>query len=331
MSTHHHLSEEDPTTPTVYSAQQQPQSEAATPTHVSAHRPYPEAAAQYQEVVQSADLFWQTLKDFHRSFGTKFMVPTTGGKALDLHRLFVEVTSRGGLEKVIRDRKWKEVTTVFKFPTTITSASFVLRKYYLSLLHHYEQVYYFRKQSFPISMADPLNSSPINGSATTPVFQDSATTNDLPVSPRLQPGCLVTGTIDGKFDNGYLVSVNLGSDVLKGVLYHIPNNESHMSRSSNTSAVPPPRNWKRSQMALRDPSRPKRSQSGYNFFFAENYARLKPLYSGQERAISKKIGILWNKLTDAEKQVYQEKGMIDKERYKTEMLEYRSAYDSKPQ
>ena len=73
MSTHHHLSEEDPTTPTVYSAQQQPQSEAATPTHVSAHRPYPEAAAQYQEVVQSADLFWQTLKDFHRSFGTKFM------------------------------------------------------------------------------------------------------------------------------------------------------------------------------------------------------------------------------------------------------------------
>lgn len=123
------------------------------------------------------------------------------------------------------------------------------------------------------------------------------------VSPGLRPGCLVTGTIDGKFDNGYLVSVNLGSDVLKGVLYHIPNNESHMSRSSNASTVPPPRNWKRSQLSLRDPSRPKRSQSGYNFFFAENYARLKPLYSGQERAISKKIGILWNKLTDVEKQV----------------------------
>lgn len=27
-------------------------------------------------------------------------IPTVGGKALDLHRLFVEVTSRGGLEKV---------------------------------------------------------------------------------------------------------------------------------------------------------------------------------------------------------------------------------------
>lgn len=27
-------------------------------------------------------------------------IPTVGGKALDLHQLFVEVTSRGGLEKV---------------------------------------------------------------------------------------------------------------------------------------------------------------------------------------------------------------------------------------
>lgn len=27
-------------------------------------------------------------------------IPTVGGKALDLYRLFLEVTSRGGLEKV---------------------------------------------------------------------------------------------------------------------------------------------------------------------------------------------------------------------------------------
>lgn len=29
-----------------------------------------------------------------------YRVPTTGGKPLDLHRLFVEVTFRGGLQKV---------------------------------------------------------------------------------------------------------------------------------------------------------------------------------------------------------------------------------------
>ena len=33
----------------------------------------------------------------------------------------------------------------------------------------------------------------------------------------LSPGCSVTGTIDGKFDSGYLVTVNLGADQLKGV------------------------------------------------------------------------------------------------------------------
>lgn len=48
--------------------------------------------------------------------------------------------------QVIGDRRWKEITAAFKFPTSITSASFVLRKYYLSLLYHFEQVYYFRKE-----------------------------------------------------------------------------------------------------------------------------------------------------------------------------------------
>ncbi|KAJ6894953.1 hypothetical protein NC652_028632 [Populus alba x Populus x berolinensis] len=100
----------------------------------------------YEDIAQSSDLFWEKLKAFHQSFGTKFMVPTVGGQALDLHHLFVEVTSRGGIEKVITDRKWKEVITAFNFPTTITSASFVLRKHYLSLLYHFEQVYHFNKQ-----------------------------------------------------------------------------------------------------------------------------------------------------------------------------------------
>jgi hypothetical protein len=112
-------------------------------------------------------------------------------------------------------------------------------------------------------------------------------------TPILPLGCVVTGTIDGKFDNGYLVTVNLGTDQLKGVLYHIPQ---HVSKGYR-------RNRKRSRLALRDPSRPKSNRSGYNFFFAEHYARLKPSYYGQEKAISKNIGLLWSNLTEAEKQV----------------------------
>lgn len=50
------------------------------------------------------------------------------------------------LLQVIRDRKWKEVIAALNFPSTITSASFVVRKYYLSLIYHFEQVYFFRKE-----------------------------------------------------------------------------------------------------------------------------------------------------------------------------------------
>ncbi|PON88875.1 ARID DNA-binding domain containing protein [Trema orientale] len=288
---------------------------------------YPSATAKYEQVIQSSDLFWEKLKDFHSSFATKFMIPTVGGKALDLHRLFVEVTSRGGLETVIRERKWKEVIMVFNFPTTITSASFVLRKYYLSLLYHFEQVYYFHKQAPSISVRDPASRSLVNEFGNP---DDDAIRNQLPgqANMELQLGCSVTGAIDGKFDNGYLVTVNLGSEQLNGVLYHAP---LHMSQSSYSSDIRYRRNRKKSRLALRDPSRPKSNRSGYNFFFAEHYTRLKPMYYGQEKAISKKIGVLWNNLTEAEKQVYQEKGLRDKERYRNEMLEYKSSSNLTPQ
>lgn len=120
----------------------------------------------------------------------------------------------------------------------------------------------------------------------------------------LQPGSSVIGVFDGKFDNGYLVTVNVGSEKLSGILYHLPETP-YESHTLNKAAARAHRRRKRSRMALEDPSRPKSNRSGYNFFFAEYYARLKPEHHGQERAISKRIGELWNNLTEAEKQVTQ--------------------------
>ncbi|CAN6559152.1 unnamed protein product [Malus baccata var. baccata] len=317
---------EKPSSSSATSAHQQqllslPANGSSLSSPASAPKAYPSPTATYEEVVQSSDLFWEKLKEFHDSFRTKFMIPTVGGKTLDLHLLFVEVTSRDGLEKVIRDRKWKEVITAFNFPTTITSASFVLRKYYLSLLYHFEQAYYFHKEVYSIPVLEPLSKNLFNGSAT---VEEGASRNQFPESTEVQLGCSIMGTIDGKFDSGYLATVNLGSDELKCVLYHAPTS-TYVSQSF--SDMPTRRNRKRSRLALRDPFRPKSNRSGYNFFFAEHYARLKPLYYGQERAISKKIGYLWNNLTEAEKQVYQDKAMKDKERYRTELLEYKSSYN----
>ncbi|XP_004251946.1 high mobility group B protein 10 isoform X3 [Solanum lycopersicum] len=283
---------------------------------------YPKPEAEYHEIVQNSQLFWNKLQKFSASLQTKFQIPLVAGTPLDLHRLFVEVTSRGGIEKVIRERKWGEVKGIFRFPSSVTNASFVLRKHYLSMLYHFEQVYYFRKEEPSISVSDPTSRN-VSGSATEHANDDSAATDQSSVSYNLEDGNSLVGTIDAKFDYGYVISVNLGSENLNGVLYHIPALPNQFQKV-NTLATPSQRIRKR-QLALKDPSRPKPNRSGYNFFFAEHYATLKPSYQGQERAISKRIGILWSRLTEAEKQVYQEKGARDKERYRAEMLEYQTS------
>ncbi|KAK9107750.1 hypothetical protein Syun_023761 [Stephania yunnanensis] len=274
-------------------------------------------AATYDEVARDARLFMDTLLSFHDSLGTKFMVPTMGGKSLDLHRLFVEVTSRGGLEKVISNRQWKEIIALFNFPTTITNASFVLRKYYLSLLHRYEQFYYFGKQE--------QNFAAEIQAVTPPSQEQGSNVAQLPGGSEMWTGRWVTGNIDGKFDNGYIVTVSFGSEKLKGILYHLPTESSSFHHRIDPSIVARKRNRKKSLLAARDPSRPKPNRSGYNFFYSEHYGRLKTLHGGQEKTISSRIANLWSRLTLAEKQVYQEKGLKDKERYQSEMSEYRSS------
>ncbi|KAM7250400.1 hypothetical protein ACFE04_022283 [Oxalis oulophora] len=289
---------------------------------------YPTARAKYEDIVRNPDLFWEVLNPFNQAIGIKVKVPTVAGKTLDLYQLFVEVTSRGGLEKIIKDRKWKEVILAFRFPNTITSASFVLRKFYISLLYDFEQVYFLGRQSRPISSLDNVNDALINGSGS---FEESA--YDQGIST-VQGDYLVNGVIDGKFDGGYLVTVNLGSEMLKGVLYHVPSTH-HVAE--NSQAITPHvlaknrRHRKRVRLAAKDPFRPKSNRSGYNFFFAEHYGRLKPEYQGQEKMIGKAIGQLWNNLSEAEKQVYQEQGAKDKERYRSELREYKASIKSATQ
>lgn len=123
----------------------------------------------------------------------------------------------------------------------------------------------------------------------------------------------VIGVIDGKFESGYLVTVTIGSEELKGVLYlapqdaQVPQNYSvFASKNVNASSVPGihrRRRRKKSEMKKRDPAHPKPNRSGYNFFFAEQHARLKPLHPGKDREISRMIGELWNKLKEPEKTV----------------------------
>lgn len=136
-------------------------------------------------------------------------------------------------------------------------------------------------------------------------------------------GSPIVGVIDGKFESGYLVTVKIGSEILKGVLYQTPQNQScqvpqHHSISSDhngsntptTSGVVRRRRRKKSEIKRRDPAHPKPNRSGYNFFFKEQHARLKPLHPGKDRDISRMIGELWTKMQETEKEVKKRKNIM---------------------
>ncbi|XP_020261763.1 high mobility group B protein 9-like isoform X2 [Asparagus officinalis] len=460
---------------------------------------YPPPLLSHVEVSTNPIAFYDTLRRLHSALGSRFMIPVIGGKELNLHQLYVQVTQRGGLEKVILERRWRDVIATFDFPPTTTSASFVLRKYYLSLLHHYEQLYFFRTQGplvapsvvpapahireghvclsvdnasqSPIlvgprpsigssSAAAPLTldnaqtvvpapahirerhmclsvdnapQSPIpigfrpsigSSSAAVPLSVDKAQTV-MPAIPRPikghEPGeasyvakapaivedktvtyangvlgshsaasaptsgestptaekyavsnadghqatpsgpistnptlagssstgvqnLSVSGTIDGKFEHGYFVSVRVGTQVLHGVLYHAhpldaaysslhqsnyPTSGTNSLLEQSPSNVTDPyipqtrSSQRRKKYKNRAPGQPKPNRSAYNFFFAEEHAKLKVEHPRKERQYSKMIGDSWSKLTEEERGVYDAYGKRDKERYRRELQAYR--------
>ncbi|XP_055813873.1 high mobility group B protein 15-like [Solanum dulcamara] len=313
------------------------------------YHPYPSPLVTYENVVASPQLFMDTLQKLHAAMRTKFMIPVIGGKALDLHRLFVEVTTRGGISKVLGEKRWKEVTLVFSFPSSATNASFILRKYYISLLFHYERVYYFKAKywtpSPDVLQQASRTAAPPQGlagyvlpppeiEAALPQPQRIETTFPEETTA-LSTGSPVSGYIDGKFESGYLITVKIGSEDFKGVLYQIPMSQMRQElqnqnlpvyntgKEASPTGVVRRKRRKKYEIKKRDPAHPKPNRSGYNFFFAEQHARLKPLYPGKDREISRMIGELWNNLNVPEKMVYQEKALQDKERYRLEMQDYR--------
>ncbi|XP_054805653.1 high mobility group B protein 15 isoform X1 [Prosopis cineraria] len=299
---------------------------------------YPAPLAKFDDVAADRRLFLHSLEKLHKYMNSKFFIPVMGGRELDLHRLFLEVTSRGGIEKIIRERRWKEITAVFKFPSTATNASFVLRKYYSSLLYHYEQMYYFKTPGWIPTTDDSRSPSkvPVPAPRKQQFLHPLVNASELPeATSACSVGTPVIGVIDGKFESGYLVTVTVGSEKLKGVLYQAPQNPalptmlqhgsvpvSYLNTSPAALGVHRHRR-KKSEIKKRDPAHPKPNRSGYNFFFAEQHAKLKPHHHGKDREISKIIGELWNKLIEPEKAVYQEQALKDKERYQAEMEGYR--------
>ncbi|KAK4425261.1 High mobility group B protein 15 [Sesamum alatum] len=287
------------------------------------YHPYPPPLATYEDVLASRELFMDTLKKLHASMGTKFMIPIVGGRDLDLHRLFEEVTSRGGIAKVVKDRKWKEVTAVFSFPSSATNASFILRKYYVSLLYHYEQIYFFKAKCWTPTPADAMQhlSTITAPPPSLPEYVPSVTqrthlaspqqqSNTATSVPEVSAGSPVCGVIDGKFDSGYLVTVKIGLEEFKGVLYQ--QNQGYLV--ANVGRSPKSESGILLIRSLTEAA---------TTFLCRAARQAETTLSWKDREISRIIGESWNKLQEPERAVYQEKALKDKERYKIEMEDYR--------
>eukprot|EP00798_Chlamydomonas_sp_ICE-L_P001998 gene1998-33421_t len=99
---------------------------------------YPPAEGTHQQVTDDYGLFKVTLDKLLTAMGIKLKIPKVGGQEVDLHQLYKEVTTLGGLDL------WVTVCEPFSFPSSFTNKSFVIKKLYLNALHHYEQVYFHR-------------------------------------------------------------------------------------------------------------------------------------------------------------------------------------------
>lgn len=60
------------------------------------------------------------------------------GKELDLYVLYHEVCKQGGVEAVVKYKRWKKVTVALDLPSTCTNAAYTLRKNYYRWLYAFE-------------------------------------------------------------------------------------------------------------------------------------------------------------------------------------------------
>ncbi|KAJ0263955.1 hypothetical protein HA466_0023940 [Hirschfeldia incana] len=142
---------------------------------------------------------------------------------------------------------------------------------------------------------------------------------DLVRTDELQIGSVVDGLIDGKFEGGYHCAKR-------------PKCHPQETMKAPPSGMPPasqrrPKKKARVKTIVVDSPKHICQRSGYNFFFPGHYDWLKPEYHGKERIITKMIGRTCGNLSESEKQVYQDRGVKDVERYRTVMLEDKSVHE----
>ncbi|GAM27327.1 hypothetical protein SAMD00019534_105020 [Acytostelium subglobosum LB1] len=94
---------------------------------------------------QEEKKFMLTLFTFMNNRGTPIeKIPIFDHKELNLYRLYSCVISRGGLESVIENKLWRQITTDLEVDPERTDAGFRLRIHYLKYLYPFERLNFLK-------------------------------------------------------------------------------------------------------------------------------------------------------------------------------------------
>ncbi len=76
---------------------------------------YPLPEGNHEQVSADREQFDRALKRVHEYFGITDKVPRVGGRELDLHQLYCNVTALGGCAQVIAKKQWRVSSNSPKF------------------------------------------------------------------------------------------------------------------------------------------------------------------------------------------------------------------------
>ncbi|KAM7361265.1 brahma associated protein 170kD isoform 2-T2 [Cochliomyia hominivorax] len=109
------------------------------------------------------DEFYKDLQQFHEKRGTPIMhMPKITGREVDLHRLYCEVTERGGFQKVNMRDEWDEILPELGLNEKIVNGSAALKYIYRRVLEKYERLNYFGEDPDKMDASDAAELAEFN-------------------------------------------------------------------------------------------------------------------------------------------------------------------------
>ncbi|KAL5983477.1 hypothetical protein ACLOJK_017563 [Asimina triloba] len=253
--------------------------------------------------------------------------------------LYQEVTNRGGYEQVTKLGRWREVASALNLKIETPNLAFILQHIYVSLL---EQMYILTMQQEKVGQVQGTDLSKEDSLCQASGCQDMEREHmqDFVAPSAEDTGAdlsrIVTGRIVAKFGNKYLITVQVGSGELHGLLCEECSDDwssvvSQIGKTAGSNLDPElspdsqckalaKRKWKGGQKkkaTKKDPCAPRRIRSSFIYFLKE-HLKNEHLKKEHHRTNREMVADVWKRLSLNERLPFIEKSRKEKESCKQE-------------